>query len=60
MRFAASPLLVAVAFGFLGPAALEPDDDDMEEMTSSDTESHAAPAAPVAPPTERSTSAREG
>ncbi len=32
MRFAASPLLVAVALGLLGPAALE-EEDDLEELT---------------------------
>lgn len=34
MRFAASPLLVAVAFGFLGPAALDAEEDDLEEICS--------------------------
>ncbi|MDP2305945.1 MAG: hypothetical protein Q8P18_07945 [Pseudomonadota bacterium] len=34
MRFVASPILVAVAFGFLGPAALDAEDDDLEELTS--------------------------
>lgn len=32
MRFVASPLLVAVALGFLAPAVLDTEDEDQEEI----------------------------
>jgi hypothetical protein len=48
MRFAVPPLLVAVAFGFLGPAALDGDDDDTDHLdtpsVSSDLPLDEAPA----------------
>jgi hypothetical protein len=51
MRFAASPLLVAVAFGFLGPAALDAEDEDLDvdEMVdaSSVSTSDELPAVPL-------------
>ncbi|MES2641501.1 MAG: hypothetical protein V4850_18560 [Myxococcota bacterium] len=39
MRFAASPLLVAVALGLLGPAALDAEEDDLEGIASESTSS---------------------
>jgi hypothetical protein len=32
MRFVASPLLVAVALGFLAPSVLDTEDEDQEEV----------------------------
>jgi hypothetical protein len=46
MRFAASPLLVAVALGLLGPAALDPEDEDCEQLNAPPIE-RAADALPV-------------
>ena len=43
MRFAASPILVAVALGLLGPLAL---DEDEDEVTRSSTESQDEPTGP--------------
>jgi hypothetical protein len=39
MRFAASPLLVAVALGLLGPAALDAEEDELEGFASESTSS---------------------
>ena len=37
MRFAASPLLVAVALGLLGPAVLETEDEEVELSPAPET-----------------------
>ncbi len=51
MRFAASPLLVAVAFGFLGPAALDAEDEDLDMDEMVDSSDVTAPAdTPVVTP----------
>jgi hypothetical protein len=48
MRFAASPLVVAVALGLLGPLALQPDAEDSERPAPDGEGEAAAPAGPAA------------
>ena len=53
MKIAAHPMLVAVAFGFLGPAALERDEEGERASTSGNV---AAPVvAPAVQPTQAET-----
>lgn len=46
MRFAASPLMVAVALGLLGPSVLEAEEEGLEDRASSESseEREALPA----------------
>lgn len=51
MRFAASPLMVAVALGLLGPSVLEVEEEDgIEEVSPDEALPVAEPASPAEQP----------